>query len=120
MKRSVVHLAEAAAGRLRVLGGGGTYHILIDEPTTGGRDVFSLLLNEVQPGGAEREHAHDIAHRMQNFWGGGRFTLEGKQHPVGAGTAVFVPAHARHSLTGEGDEPFQYVVIYARGGPEKE
>lgn len=40
MKRSVVHLAEAAAGRLRVLGGGGTYHILIDEPTTGRARCF--------------------------------------------------------------------------------
>lgn len=119
MKRSVVHLAEAATGRLPVPGGGGTYHILIDEPTTGARG-FSLLLNEIRPGGAGREHAHDVEHGMYFIRGRGRFTLEGTEHRVGPGTAVFVPAHARHSLACDGDEPLQYVVIYAPGGTEQE
>ncbi len=52
--------------------------------------------------------------------GQGRITLEGGEHAVGPGTAVFVPGHARHSLACEGDEPLQYVVIYAPGGPERE
>lgn len=118
MKRSVVRLAEAATGRLPVPGGGGTYHILIDEPTTGARG-FSLLLNEIRPGGAGREHAHDVEHGMYIIRGRGRFTLEGTEHQVGPGTAVFVPAHARHSLACDGDEPLQYVVIYAPGETEQ-
>ena len=119
MKRSVVHLAEAALGRLPVPGGGGTYHILIDEPTTGARD-FSLLLNEIRPGATGREHTHDVEHGMYIIRGQGWFTLEGTEHTVGPGTAVFVPAHARHRLACEGEEPLQYVVIYAPGGPEQE
>jgi quercetin dioxygenase-like cupin family protein len=115
----VIHPAEAATGRLPVPGGGGTYHILIDEPTTGARG-FSLLLNEIPPGGAGREHAHDVEHGMSVIRGRGRFTLEGAEHQIGPGAAVFVPAHARHSLACEDDEPLKYGVIYAPGGPEQE
>lgn len=119
MKRSVVHLAEAATGPLPVPGGGGTYHILIDEPTTGARS-FSLLVNEIRPNFAGREHSHAVEHGMYFIRGRGRFTLNGKEYPVGPGTAVFAPSHAPHSLACEGDEPLQYVVIYAPGGTEQE
>jgi mannose-6-phosphate isomerase-like protein (cupin superfamily) len=119
MKRPVVHLAEAATGPLPVPGGGGTYHILIDEPTTGAR-AFSLLMNEIRPGFAGREHAHAVEHGMYIIRGRGRFTLAGEEYPVGPGTAVFAPAHAPHRLACDGDEPLQYVVIYAPGGTEQE
>lgn len=119
MKRPVVHLAEAATGQLPVPGGGGTYHILIDEPTTGARS-FSLLVNEIRPNFAGREHSHDVEHGMYFIRGRGRFTLDGKAYPVGPGTAVFAPPHAPHSLACEGEEPLQYVVIYAPGGTEQE
>jgi hypothetical protein len=76
MRRPVIHLAEAATGRLPVPGGGGTYRILIDEPTTGARG-FSLLLKEIPPGGAGREHAHDVEHGMSVIRDRERFTLEG-------------------------------------------
>lgn len=119
MKRSVVRLAEAATGRLPVSGGGGTYRILIDEPTTGARS-FSLLVNEIRPGFGGRAHAHDVEHGMYIIRGRGRFTLNGKAYPVEPGTAVFVPPGASHSLACEGEEPLQYVVIYAPGGTEQE
>lgn len=119
MKRPVVHLAEAATGPLPVPGGGGTYRILIDEPTTGAR-AFSLLVNEIRPGGAGRLHAHEVEHGMYIIRGRGRFVLEGEPYAVEAGAAVFVPPHAHHSLSCEGDEPLQYVVIYAPGGAEQE
>lgn len=119
MKRLVVSLAEAATGRLPVPGGGGTYHILIDEPTTGAR-AFSLLVNEIRPGFVGREHSHDVEHGMYFIRGRGRFTLNGKEYPVGPGTAVFAPPQVPHSLACEGDEALQYVVIYAPGGTEQE
>lgn len=119
MKRLVVSMGEAATGALPVPGGGGTYHILIDEPTTGAR-AFSLLVNEIRPGFAGREHSHGVEHGMYFIRGRGRFRLNGKAYPVGPGTAVFAPPHAPHSLACEGDEPLQYVVIYAPGGTEQE
>jgi mannose-6-phosphate isomerase-like protein (cupin superfamily) len=119
MRRSVVRLAEAATGSLPVRGGGGSYHILIDEPTTGARS-FSLLVNEIRPGFAGREHTHDVEHGMYFIRGRGRFTLDGNTYPVEPGTAVFVPPQAPHSLACEGEEPLQYVVIYAPGGTEQE
>ena len=119
MTQSVVHLAEAATGRLPVPGGGGTFHILIDEATTGAR-AFSLLVNEIQPGSAGREHAHAVEHAMYVVSGCGRFCLEGREYPVRPGTAMFIPPGAPHSLACEGDEPLRYVVIYAPGGPEQE
>ncbi len=118
-KKTVVTLAEAATGRLPVPGGGGTYHVLIDEPTTGAR-AFSLLVNEIRPGSAGREHSHDVEHGMYFIRGRGRFTLNGQEYPVGPGTAVFVPPHASHTLAADGDEPLHYVVIYAPGGTEQE
>lgn len=119
MKRSVIHLAEAATGPLPVPGGGGTYHILIDEPTTGAQ-AFSLLVNEIRPGFAGRQHSHDVEHGMYIIRGRGRFTLDGQAFPVEPGTALFAPAHVPHSLACEGEEPLQYVVIYAPGGTEQE
>lgn len=119
MQRSVIRLVDAATGRLPVPGGGGTYHILIDQPTTGAR-AFSLLVNEIRPGYAGREHAHDVEHGMYIIRGHGRFTLDGTESRVGPGTAIFVPPQSRHSLACEGEEPLQYVVIYAPGGTEQE
>jgi quercetin dioxygenase-like cupin family protein len=119
MKRSVVRLAGAATGRLPVPGGGGTYHILIDEPTTGAQ-AFSLLVNEIRPGFAGREHSHAVEHAMYIIRGRGRFLLDGEEHSVEPGTAMFVPPHVSHTLACEGDEPLQYVVIYAPGGTEQE
>jgi mannose-6-phosphate isomerase-like protein (cupin superfamily) len=119
MRRVTVSLAEATTGPLPVPGGGGTYHILIDEPTTGAR-AFSLLVNEIRPGFAGREHQHDVEHGMYIIRGRGRFSLEGREYPVGPGTAIFTPSHVPHSLACEGDEPLQYVVIYAPGGTEQE
>ena len=80
----------------------------------------SLLLNEIRPGFAGREHSHDVEHGMYFIRGRGRFTLDGKAYPVGPGTAVFAPPRVPHSLSCEGDEPLQYVVIYAPGGTEQE
>jgi mannose-6-phosphate isomerase-like protein (cupin superfamily) len=118
-RKSVVTIKEAASGPLPVPGGGGTYRILIDEPTCGARS-FSLLVNEMGPGRAGRPHAHAAEHGFYIMSGRGTVTLGDEVHAVGPGTAIFVPAHVPHTMACTGDEPLHYVVIYAPGGTEQE
>ncbi len=117
--KAVIHASEATTGRLPVPGGEGAYRIFIDEKTTGAR-AFSLLVNQMQPGATGREHTHAVEHGMYILHGRGRLILGGCEHAVEPGTALFVPPGMPHSLACDGDEPLEYVVIYAPGGPEQE
>ena len=119
MKRFVVNESKGIKGKLPVKGGGGTFHILINEEISGALH-FSLLVNEMAPGYKGKEHRHDVEHGWYILKGTGMIQMEGKTYDIKPGDAVFAPIGVPHSVECTGREPLKYVVVYAPPGPEKE
>ncbi|MGY1712212.1 cupin domain-containing protein [Geodermatophilus sp. SYSU D00758] len=45
--------------------------------------------------------------------GGGVVVLDGVEHPVAAGSAVFIPGDAEHGIRNTGDGPLRFVYAFA-------
>ena len=118
-KRYVVNESEGVKGRLPVLGGGGTFNILIDEEISGAQH-FSLLVNEMAAGYKGKEHSHNVEHGWYILSGTGMIHIGGETYSIRPGDAVFAPIGTSHSVECTGNEPLRYVVVYAPPGPEKE
>jgi mannose-6-phosphate isomerase-like protein (cupin superfamily) len=119
MKRLVVPLKDADAGKLPVAGSTGTYRILLDEKIAGTKH-FAMLHNEMGAGGKGSAHAHDVEQCFYVTGGRGAFTIGGARHEVGPDTAVHVPAGVLHQVESVGTAPLTYVTVYAPAGPEQD
>ena len=74
-------------------------------------EALTLGIAKMPPGEALHEHRHRQAEIYLVLEGTGSVRVEGKARPVGAGSAVFIPANAVHSCenTGASDLRFAYV-----------
>ncbi len=116
-KKLVVHLDEAKSGVLH--GNAGTFRVLIDEPTSGAKNL-SLAINTMNAGVEGAEHKHpDNEHCWYILSGTGTMHILGESHKLGPDMAVFAPADVLHKIDVDPDEDLTYVLIYAPGGPEQ-
>ena len=95
----------------------------IEAATEGNRDFrrvlytghnLQLVLMALQPGediGEEVHKTHDQFFRVEK--GRGEIFIDGTTTAIGSGSAMIVPAGARHNVTNTGDAPLHLYTIYA-------
>jgi len=70
---------------------------------------FVLGIAELDPGGWLPTHRHAQAEFYLGLSGSGTVTIEGRDHPIGPGVAVYLPCDAEHAvLAGEAGLAFAY------------
>jgi quercetin dioxygenase-like cupin family protein len=63
-----------------------------------GAPNFALRQFRVAPGGHTPRHAHDYEHEVVVLEGGGTVLLGGREHPIGPGDVLYVPAEEEHQF----------------------
>lgn len=107
-----------------------------DDPTRGGVVWRTLLCGdrtptrgltlgvaEFPPGGTGslRPHRHAPPEAYYVLDGQGVVTIDGVEHPVRAGTAVYLPGDATHAVINTGPTPLRLVYVFPVDGfPEVE
>jgi mannose-6-phosphate isomerase-like protein (cupin superfamily) len=67
-------------------------------------------LAALTPGGWLGLHRHAQAEVYHLVEGSGVVVLDGVEHPVAAGSAVFIPGDAEHGIRNTGDGPLRFAV----------
>ncbi|VAX36942.1 hypothetical protein MNBD_PLANCTO03-2060 [hydrothermal vent metagenome] len=75
-----------------------------------GAPNFALRNIRVEGGGYTPRHVHDYEHEVFVISGAGTVLLEGKEHPIGAGDVVFVPADEEHQFKA-GSEGLRFLCL---------
>jgi mannose-6-phosphate isomerase-like protein (cupin superfamily) len=70
-------------------------------------------LTELAPGGWLGLHRHTQAEVYHLVEGSGVVVLDGVEHPVGAGSAVFIPGDAEHGIRNTGEGALRFVYAFA-------
>ena len=94
----------------------------IEERTAANRDFrhviytgshLQLVLMTLQPGKDIGEEVHEDTDQFFRVeQGKGEVVVDGKKTKIEAGTAIVVPAGARHNITNKGDEPLTMYTLY--------
>ena len=74
---------------------------------------FAMRSFAVEPGGHTPRHQHDYEHEIFVVSGRGSILLDGQQHEITSGDAVYVPANELHQFTVPQDasEPFRFLCM---------
>ena len=70
-------------------------------------------LTELAPGGWLGLHRHTQAEVYHLVEGSGVVVLDGVEHPVAAGSAVFIPGDAEHGIRNTGEGTLRFVYAFA-------
>lgn len=80
---------------------------------------FAMGTQTVAPGGYVREHSHDRNEEaIYILEGKGRAVVDGKDYPLTAGTAIFLPKDVRHMFINEGEGALKFVWLILPHGLE--
>lgn len=73
-----------------------------------------LVLMSIPPGGEIGEEVHEEVDQFLRIEAGrGKAILDGVEHAVEDGSAIVVPAGARHNVINTGEEPLKLYTLYA-------
>ena len=90
---------------------------ILNQKTTGGETNFSLGTQTVAPQCFIREHTHthneEVIHVIE---GRGIARIDGLDHPMEAGTTVYVGRNRRHHFLNPNDQPLTFLVLMMPGG----
>lgn len=104
---------------LSIAGGKGEARILIEAATAPYAGLSTSTLS-FDPGAAVPEHAHAQEEEVLFMVEGtGTLTVSGKSVSVGPGTALRIPAGARHAFEVTSPTPVKAVQFYSPPGPEQ-
>ena len=106
----VVHFEQVAAAPVEMDGAAGCMiRCLVGEPD--GAPSFSMRQFEVAPGGHTPRHTHGYEHEVFILEGSG-VVLEGyREHPLRAGSVVYVPPNALHQFRNTGAGPLKFLCL---------
>jgi quercetin dioxygenase-like cupin family protein len=76
-------------------------------------DGLTAGIAEVEPGGWLGLHRHTPPEIYYVIEGSGVVTLEGTEHAVVAGSAVFIPGNAEHGVRNPGKTPLRFLYAFA-------
>ena len=76
-------------------------------------EAITMGLAELPPGARFVRHWHEQPETYFIIEGLGLVEVDGSEHEVGVGTAVFVPGHAWHQVINIGDEHLRLVYTFA-------
>ncbi len=82
-----------------------------------GNEAFMGVLT-MKAKGKVPEHRDATEEYIHVLEGGGRITIDGKLHTIGAGDTVFMPANTKVSYV-NGDQPLRALQVFAGPGPAK-
>ena len=81
-----------------------------DQTTT---DALTAGVAELQPGGWLGLHRHTPPEVYYVLEGSGIVWLDGTEHQVTAGAAVFIPGDCEHGIRNHGTEPLRFLYAFA-------
>ena len=82
---------------------------LIDKES--GAERFWMRHFEVAPGGCTPRHAHDFEHEVFVLTGRGLIYHGGRDHELGPGDVIFMPANEEHQFRCAGDDPLTFLCL---------
>lgn len=88
-----------------------SFRTVIGDGSTPTKDLCSGAAH-LAPGGWLGLHRHAAAEVYQVLAGQGCVTLEGIEHTVRAGSAVYIPSHHEHGIRNTGDVPLEFIYVY--------
>jgi mannose-6-phosphate isomerase-like protein (cupin superfamily) len=80
---------------------------------------FTLGVTELDVGGWLGHHPHEPAEVYYVLSGEGVVSIEGREHPVGPETAVYIPGNTEHAIRNTGDRPLRFVHTFAAGSMDE-
>jgi len=81
-----------------------------------GAKNFIMRVFEVAPGHASPNHAHPWEHEIFVLAGEGIARHpDGKETPIGEGTALFIPEGENHCLVNRGKGPLRFICVIPAG-----
>jgi quercetin dioxygenase-like cupin family protein len=84
-------------------------------PEQGWSDYVMRII-ELGEGGFSPKHTHDWPHINYVVAGTGTLHVNGKDHPVRAGSYAYVPAGSLHQFQNAGEGPFRFICIVPKHG----
>jgi len=81
-----------------------------------GWDGYVMREVELGEGGFSPRHTHDWPHINYVIEGKGALHIDGKDHPVAAGSYAYVPAGSPHQYKNEGPGMFRFICIVPQEG----
>ncbi len=75
-------------------------------------DCLTLGLCEVPPGEALHVHRHAQAEAYYVLEGEGVVTLDGHEHAVKKGSALFIPGNAHHGIRNPSGAPLRFIYTF--------
>jgi mannose-6-phosphate isomerase-like protein (cupin superfamily) len=72
-----------------------------------------LVLMSIEPGGEIGEEVHEVDQFLRIEAGSGKAILDGVEHAIGDGSAILVPAGAKHNIVNTGDDALKLYSLYA-------
>jgi mannose-6-phosphate isomerase-like protein (cupin superfamily) len=92
------------------------FRTLFGGPAT--RTDFTAGVTSLDAGGWLGHHRHEPSEIYYVLGGVGLLTIDGEEHVVDAGTAVFVPSNSEHGIRNTGREPLRFFYVFAVGAFE--
>lgn len=90
---------------------------IISQAATNSKHNLSIGTQTVAPGCMIREHTHDRNEEVIFVIEGEGFArVEGVDHPISRGSAVFIGLNTRHHFINPGTEPLTFVWYFMPGG----
>ena len=74
-----------------------------------GAPNFTMRVFDVEPGGHTLHHSHVSEHEVYVIGGRGTVVEGDQEHPIEAGSFVFVPPHEVHQFRAAKDEPLRFI-----------
>jgi quercetin dioxygenase-like cupin family protein len=85
------------------------YRCLIGERD--GAPSFTMRQFEIGPGGCTPKHSHAFEHEVFVIEGAGLVLVGASEHPLRAGTIVFVPPHVTHQFRNTSAAPLKFLCL---------
>ncbi|MGY1847715.1 MULTISPECIES: cupin domain-containing protein [unclassified Blastococcus] len=93
------------------------FQVLISRDRTPTSSLYTGLA-ELPPAGWLGRHRHIQAEVYHVIAGTGVVVLDGVEHPVAGGSAVFIPGNAEHGIRNTAEEPLRFVYAFATDSVE--
>ena len=89
-----------------------SFRVLFSADRTSTSSLYTGF-TELPPAGWLGRHRHAQDEVYYVVEGSGVVALDGAEHPVSAGSAVFIPGNAEHGVRNTGDGPLRFVYAFA-------
>ncbi|OMQ16756.1 cupin [Modestobacter sp. VKM Ac-2676] len=88
-----------------------SFRVLFSQDRTPTAALYTGL-TEMPPGGWLGLHRHTATEVYHLVEGHGVVVLDGVEHPVAAGSAIFVPGDVEHGIRNTGNGPLRFVYAF--------